>query len=209
MASARAATSPRPREQRYQTDGVTCPIGRVVNLSKTGMSLHGQGKPPIKANEVHQFVLRTGEKQLTVLGRVVWIRTSGLLTRSFSFGVQFLNLTPGVAAVIADLAQYGFVRPRKAKTVESAAAPVSEPAPEPVEAEMTTLYSILRIDRGASTEQIKEAYRRLALEHHPDVSTAKDAGETFALISKAYAVLKDPELRRKYDAVLARPPRAA
>ena len=60
-------------------------------------------------------------------------------------------------------------------------------------------YKTLGVDRKASQEEIKKAYRKLARQYHPD--TNKDAGaeERFKQISEAYDVLGDPEKRKRYD----------
>ena len=61
-------------------------------------------------------------------------------------------------------------------------------------------YSVLELDRDATQEEIKKAYRRLALKYHPDTNPKnKGAEEIFKEISEAYAVLSDPEKRRIYD----------
>ncbi|MHB8188262.1 MAG: DnaJ C-terminal domain-containing protein [Dermatophilaceae bacterium] len=62
------------------------------------------------------------------------------------------------------------------------------------------LYEALGVSRGASTEEIQRAYRRLARKYHPDVNKSPDAENRFKEISGAYDVLSDPETRRKYDA---------
>jgi DnaJ-class molecular chaperone len=62
-------------------------------------------------------------------------------------------------------------------------------------------YRILGVDRKADDKAIKSAYRRLARKHHPDVAKTKDATERFKEISEAYAVLSDPEKRRRYDSL--------
>ncbi|MBW1613597.1 MAG: DnaJ domain-containing protein [Deltaproteobacteria bacterium] len=61
-------------------------------------------------------------------------------------------------------------------------------------------YSILGVNRDATQEEIKRAYRRLALKYHPDRKPDdKEAEEKFKKIGEAYAVLGDQEKRRTYD----------
>jgi curved DNA-binding protein len=57
-------------------------------------------------------------------------------------------------------------------------------------------YKVLGVDKGASVDEIKKVYRKLALKHHPDrnPSDKKRAEEKFKEISEAYAVLSDPEI---------------
>jgi len=65
---------------------------------------------------------------------------------------------------------------------------------------MNDYYAILGVDRKASTEEIKRAYRKLALRYHPDKNPGnKEAEEKFKQINEAYAVLSDPERRANYD----------
>ena len=60
-------------------------------------------------------------------------------------------------------------------------------------------YKLMGVDRGASQDEIKRAYRKLARKYHPDVSKASDAELRFKEVGEAYAVLKDPEKRAAYD----------
>lgn len=60
-------------------------------------------------------------------------------------------------------------------------------------------YEVLGIPKGASKEEIKKAYRRLALQYHPDRNKSTDSEEKFKEISEAYAVLSDDEKRQVYD----------
>ncbi len=64
-------------------------------------------------------------------------------------------------------------------------------------------YKILGVSQQASVEEIKKAYRKLALKHHPDRNPAdrRSAEEKFKEISEAYYVLGDEKKRREYDAV--------
>lgn len=60
-------------------------------------------------------------------------------------------------------------------------------------------YKILGVPKGASTEEIKRAYRKLARQHHPDVDRTAGAERRFKDINEAHQVLGDPEKRRRYD----------
>lgn len=60
-------------------------------------------------------------------------------------------------------------------------------------------YAVLGVDKKASADDIKQAYRRLARKYHPDVSKEANAEDKFKNVQEAYEVLKDPEKRTAYD----------
>ena len=61
-------------------------------------------------------------------------------------------------------------------------------------------YQILGVERSASADDIRKAYRKLAMQHHPDRNPGnKQAEEKFKEINEAYQVLSDKEKRTRYD----------
>ena len=60
-------------------------------------------------------------------------------------------------------------------------------------------YEVLGLSKGASEDDIKKAYRKLAKQYHPDVNKAPDAEAKFKEINEAYEVLSDPQKKQTYD----------
>jgi molecular chaperone DnaJ len=64
---------------------------------------------------------------------------------------------------------------------------------------VSDFYSLLGVSRGAGEAEIKKAYRKLAMEYHPDRNASPDAEARFKEITEAYEVLRDPDKRAAYD----------
>jgi DnaJ-class molecular chaperone len=60
-------------------------------------------------------------------------------------------------------------------------------------------YQILGLTKNASTDEIKKAYRKLALQYHPDRNKGKESEDKFKEVTKAYEVLSDPQKKQTYD----------
>lgn len=66
-------------------------------------------------------------------------------------------------------------------------------------AEKRDYYEILGLNKGASEQEIKSAYKKLAKKYHPDISKDKNAEEKFKEVLEAYSVLRDPQKKANYD----------
>ena len=70
-------------------------------------------------------------------------------------------------------------------------------------------YKTLGVDKNASDEEIKRAFRKLAKQYHPDINKEEGAQEKFKEIGEAYSVLSDPNKRKQYEKFLKENPQYA
>ncbi|MDO4396176.1 MAG: DnaJ domain-containing protein, partial [Clostridia bacterium] len=67
-------------------------------------------------------------------------------------------------------------------------------------AEKRDYYEVLGLQKGASEDEIKKAFRKMAMKYHPDRNPGdKEAEEKFKEVNEAYSVLSDPDNKSKYD----------
>ena len=202
------------RAERYAANNITVPLGKVIDLSTSGMRLHCSRKDAPALGSIERFVLSNGAQKLALKGQIVRAKRPLWPGASCDVGVQFLETTPGVRSALEQLGKYGFVQGGKHGTdFKSTAAgqvrakvrrkPSTPPPPElQASLEVGDLYEMLGVSREASDEEIRAAYRVKARLSHPDASDDPDAEQVFADLAKAYKVLISPDLRERYDALL-------
>ncbi len=202
--------------RRYRTEATHCGLGELADVSATGCRVRCSAAPTLAKG--HRFPLRvqSGSSALSLNAAVAWVRKG---VKGWEMGLRFVGVGAAEAAVLTHLCEYGFLpaaarmhaggqaspSPRdEGRGHGTAAGPASAPR-----VEIEDLYAVLAVDGGADTEAIRRAYHRLAQQLHPDHNTQTGAAERFALVSKAYSVLRDPGNRARYDAMLAGARRAA
>ncbi|MBL8764385.1 MAG: J domain-containing protein [Phycisphaerae bacterium] len=174
------------------------------------MKVRAEGAPKVRRGDTLIFTLRFGERAVRVAGRITWTRRQSF--RVHVLGVAFTETRPGMRSLLRQIAQYGFVpsgRDEAAPTgTRSGAAQRPAASPQRRDARPTAavadLYSMLGISSDATPDQVHAAYRRVAGRVHPDRCSDADATERFSMLTKAYSVLKNPELRARYDALRSR-----
>lgn len=165
------------------------------------MRIHCKEKPPFKKDSVVTFGVTAGTQRLSVEGLIVWIRRASWCSSEYELGVQFRDQRPAIRAALAAMAQYGFVNPG---SVPPAPPNSTGASPVGMTVEVEDLYAIMGIPASATDDQIRTAFRALARELHPDVCRDDAAQDKFTQVSKAYAVLRNPDSRKRYDELVLR-----
>jgi len=216
--------------KRHRTSGVRCELGNVVDISDSGMRLAVSGNCPVKLGDVLALTIREVAHKAEVRGCVVWVRKEGGQTLC---GIAFLDVRPGTKAAIEQIAGVGEAlnnnassgakpvvtkageqqpsvanptKPADAKAIpgDNSKAGSTNNAKAVVSIEIEDLYAIFDLPNAATEEEITKAFRSMARNLHPDRNKAPDAAERFSAVSKAYKVLRDAELRKRYDDLRSR-----
>lgn len=212
----RSVRYPRYHE-RIAPKGMRCPLGEVIDISEGGMRVRSVVKPSVELGVNTRFNVQADRQVLSLSGIVVWVKRVN--RRTYEIGVKWTEMMEPVARMLMEMARTGFVRVedhapknpppgfRPSKPKDDAGVNAGE-SREPgtgmsASMELEDLYALLGVSPEASQDDILHAYRALARKLHPDHNTAPDASEKFAVVHKAYTVLRDPIKRRKYDAMMS------
>lgn len=218
-----------PRAERHVTQGFSCFLGQIVDMSKSGMKVRCEGKPELTPGRYVEISVTSPFQRITLKTRVVWVRKSG---GDWCMGFQFQDVGPALAEALDSLAKFGFAplqQPgsRRGRSAEdereeqereyaqkhAAKHAADQPAGSPVTIEAsvtyTDLYAILGVEPESDERAIKSAYRQQALKLHPDINKTPEASEQFGLVCKAYAILSDKAKRMKYDGLRTQGRKAA
>lgn len=187
----RSSTDPRRRDLRHAPEGVTCPLGEVIDLSASGMRVVGKGRPLLQVGQSGMLRVNCGDGTVSLEAQVIWVKKRGF--RRHEIGLQFLNLPPGVRKALDVVAQFGFL-PKGA-----VAATKRQRRQARAMINLPDYYKVLGVRYDATEGDIQQAYRQLARAYHPDVANDADSNRKFREINDAYQVLKDAEKRTLFD----------
>lgn len=131
------------REVRLHTDDLDCSLGRVADITGSGMRMiYAKGELP-KIGDVQSYTFSDGTDTVTVTGCVKWVRKGSAFSRQGEAGIEFVKLDQGVRDALVRLAVQGKIRERGSGMVRI---------------EPTDLYKLLGVTRYASPEQLDEAF---------------------------------------------------
>ncbi|KAK7406820.1 hypothetical protein VNO78_08453 [Psophocarpus tetragonolobus] len=117
------------------------------------------------------------------------------------------NAVPSPSCRVRSRPVVAFATATATATAEARSSWTEQPRPSYLNSSCSSLYDILGIPAGASSQEIKAAYRRLARVCHPDVAAIdrkNSSADEFMKIHAAYSTLSDPDKRANYDRSLFR-----
>ena len=179
-------------EPRFDAEGIACHAGRVLDISGAGMRLLVAWKDAPRVGDVESYAFGEGPETVKVMGTVRWVRPAGRLHKRAQVGVEFVGLSPSRRDALRRFAATGDFDALRAGEHDA------------VRVEYPDLYKMFGVSAYASQDDIRRAYHALSKDLHPDKSPDPDAAARFAELSKAYSILRDKDLRARYDERLAR-----
>lgn len=209
MPSASVPPDPRRRAARHRNGDVSCPLGEVVEMSSCGIRIVCSGRPPVRRGDACTLRIGGLDGSVNVEARLVWMRRRGF--RHFTLGFEFVGTGPALTRALESVALYGIFsdgEPAKARSAKCspagehpAGAPPTGSRPKRAQAEvmLPDLYALLEVNPDATLEEINHAFRNLARHCHPDVSSDPASTQRFIRMRKAVAILRDSDMRRRYD----------
>ncbi len=183
------------RAERMQTAVVSCAIGPIVDISRSGMSVRAQRAMGLAVGTEMDVELNAPTDCMSVRMRVVRVRPIG--GGRYEIAMEFLRMTEEDRVAVENLARHG---KRRAASVFSS----GEKREKLIEAlRMPDYYQVLGVTPRATEEEIHKAYRVLARKYHPDVCREEGAQQRFCAINDAHDTLGEAEKRAGYDAMYA------
>lgn len=191
-------------DTRIDTKGIRCDFdskhARVMDLTGQGMriTVPVSNLPEINETKPYTFTDSETEHSLTVEGIVRWVRKGSVLTRKAEVGIEFVDLPAAHRDALTRLAVQGELV-LSSDPVEDEGNDIPSSNDEMTLQPQIDLYDILDVSRYASEEAITLAFRKLVKQWHPDRNDDPQAPARFEELHKAYSILRDPELRDRYD----------
>ncbi len=183
------------RDPRTPTTGVRCPLGTVANLSPSGLRAETTTRPSVLTGHTLRIHIEAGNRKIDVKGKIVWVKRAGRFKKEWHLGVKFEDQSDAIRDAILTIAN-AFSAERDEHDDSAGQSPATAAA------DVDDLYAILGLTPACSTVEIREAFRKLAFQWHPDRCKLPEAPEIFDRINKAHSILKDPATRRRYDDML-------
>lgn len=188
--------SPQPeRAERMETAVVSCALGPIVDISRTGLSVRVQRMMSLSEGTETDLELSAPTDAMMVRVRVV--RTRALGGGRFEIALEFVGMSEEERTAVENLARHGKRRGVGAFANEARREKLIQAL------RMPDYYAALGVRPAATLDEVRAAYRALARKYHPDVCREEGAQQRFCLISDAHETLGEQDKRAVYDALYA------
>ena len=189
------------QHDRFVSDLLVCALGRVLDLSASGIRIGVRGRCKLRKGKVIPLTLEAPQGSLTLQAKVVRIVRRGLFVSEV--GMEFVGITPRVVRTLKSLAEFGFAADRgiagsfvgSHEAGDMGGGPRADGQGSAGSAagpsKLQWAREVLRVDSGASAEEIRAAYRNLARRYHPDAHQSGQKDLDFSELVEAYRTLRD------------------